>query len=131
SPGRMELPPPSSNTLGTTPSPEAIVSELHAANQSEVELGRVAEQRGHDKAVKGFGKHMVKAHTAMDKDLQAWAKKNSVRVAPAPAEAAQETQQRKEKLQQLSGPEFDKAYMQAMADDHAQDPEQGKSCQGQ
>jgi putative membrane protein len=129
--GGQALTPPSSNALGTTPSPEAIVTELHAANQSEVDLGKVAQQRGHDKAVKGFGKHMVKAHTGMDKDLQAWAKKNTVKVGPPPAEAAQEMQQLKEKLQQLSGPEFDKAYMQAMAEDHAKDLEKVKSFQEQ
>src|SRR5215470_11380641 len=111
-PSGQSLTPPSSNALGTTPSPEAMLTELHAANQSEVDLGKVAEQRGHDKAVKGFGKHMVKAHTAMDKDLQSWAKKNKVTVGSPPAEAVQETQQLKDRLGQLSGAEFDKAYMQ-------------------
>jgi putative membrane protein len=125
------LTPPSSNALGTTPSPEAILTELHAANQSEVDLGRVAEQRGHDKAVKGYGTHMVKAHTAMDKDLQSWAKKNHVTVGAPPAEAVQETQQLKDRLGQLSGAEFDKAYMQAMAEDHAKDLDKVKTFEQQ
>jgi putative membrane protein len=130
-PSGRALTPPSSDALGTTPSAEAILAELHAANQSEVDLGKVAEQRGHDKAVKGFGKHMVKAHTGMDKDLQSWAKKNKVTVGSPPAEATQEAQQTKDRLQQLSGAEFDKAYMQAMAEDHAKDLDKVKTFEQQ
>ncbi|HEY1905457.1 MAG TPA: DUF4142 domain-containing protein, partial [Myxococcaceae bacterium] len=130
-PSGQSLTAPTSNALGTTPSPEAILTELHAANQSEVDLGKVAEQRGHDKDVKGFGKHMVKAHTAMDKDLQSWAKKNHVTVGAPPAEAVQETQQLKDRLQALSGAEFDKAYMQAMAEDHAKDLDAVKTFEQQ
>jgi putative membrane protein len=130
-PSGQSLTGPTSSALGTTPSPEAILTELHAANESEVDLGKVAEQRAHDKAVKGFGKHMVKAHTGMDKDLQSWAKKNKVTVGPPPAEAAQETQQLKDRLQQLSGAEFDKAYMQAMAEDHAKDLDKVKTFEQQ
>ena len=130
-PGGPSLTPPSSDLLGTTPSAAAIVSELHAANQSEVDLGKVAEKLGHDKDVKAFGKHMVKAHTGMDKDLQSWAKKNKVSVASPPAEALQETQQLKERLQGLSGAEFDKAYMQAMAEDHAKDLDAVKTFEQQ
>jgi len=130
-PSGQSLTPPTSNALGTTPSPTAILTELHGANQSEVDLGKVAEQRGHDKDVKAFGKHMVKAHTAMDKDLHAWAKKNHVTVGTPSEAAVQETQQLKERLQQLSGAEFDKAYMQAMAEDHAKDLDAVKTFEQQ
>jgi putative membrane protein len=114
--------PPVSSALGTTPAPAGILAELHMANQSEVELGKIAEQRAHDKAVKSFGKRMVKDHTALDKDAQSWAKKNKVTVGPPPqGEDMQKMQDVKQHLQILSGPEFDKAYMQAMAEDHAGD----------
>jgi putative membrane protein len=114
-----ELSPPVSGALGTTPAPEMILGRLHMANQSEIELGKMAEQKAQSKEVKKFGQHMVKAHTAMDKDLQSWARKHNVTIAsPAQDEKMQQTRQR---LQGLSGAEFDKAYMQAMAEDHAKD----------
>ncbi len=113
--------PPASNAVGTTPSPEMVLAELHAANQTEVDLGTLAEQKAHNKDVKKFGKHMVKAHTDMDKDAQKWAKKNNVTIGTPPQAEMSKGQDTKQRLEGLSGAEFDKAYMQAMAEDHAED----------
>lgn len=120
------LTPPVSSALGTTPSPSAILADLHMANQSEVALGKIAEQRAHSKDVKAFGKRMVKDHTALDKDAQSWASKNDVTIGAPPQDDAhqaemQQMQALAQRLQTLSGPEFDKTYMQAMAEDHAKD----------
>jgi putative membrane protein len=120
------LTPPTSSAMGTTPSPGAILADLHMANQSEVDLGKVAEQRAHSKDVKSFGKRMVKDHTALDKDAQKWASKNNVTIGAPPQDDAhqaemQQMQALAQRLQTLSGPEFDKTYMQAMAEDHAKD----------
>lgn len=124
--GGQAMPPPVSSSEGTTPSPAMVLADLHMANQSEVDMGKLAEQKAQNKDVKKFGKHMVKAHTAMDKDAQKWAKKNHVTIAPPPQDAAhqaemQKMQDTKQKLEGLSGAEFDRAYMQAMAEDHAAD----------
>jgi putative membrane protein len=118
--------PPTSSALGTTPSPAEMLADLHMANASEIDLGKIAEQRAHDKDVKKYGKRMVKDHTGLDKDAQSWAKKNKVTIGAPPADDAHQaemkkTQDLKERLQTLSGAEFDKTYMQAMAEDHAND----------
>ncbi len=120
------LTPPASSALGTTPSPAEMLADLHMANQSEVDLGKVAEQRAQSKDVKAFGKRMVKDHTALDKDARSWAKKNNVAIGAPPQDDAhqgemQKMQDLKQRLQTLSGAEFDKTYMQAMAEDHAND----------
>ncbi|HET9155381.1 MAG TPA: DUF4142 domain-containing protein [Myxococcaceae bacterium] len=96
------------------------------ANTSEVDLGKVAEQRAQSKDVKAFGKRMVKDHTALDKDARSWAKKNNATIgAPLQDDAHQVEMQKmqdlKQRLESLSGSEFDKTYMQAMAEDHAND----------
>ena len=122
----LALTPPVSSALGTTPSPAEMLAELHMANASEVDLGKVAEQRAHSKDVKAFGKRMVKDHTALDKDAQSWAKKNNVTIGAPPQDDAhqaetQQMQDLKQSLESLSGTEFDKTYMQAMAEDHAKD----------
>ncbi len=114
-----ELTPPVSGALGTTPAPGMILGQLHMANQSEIELGKMAEQKAQSKEVKNFGKHMVKAHTGMDNDLQSWARKHKVTIASPPQD--EKMQQTRQRLQGLSGAEFDKAYMQVMAEDHAKD----------
>ena len=118
--------PPVSSALGTTPSPSEMLADLHMANASEVDLGKVAEQRAQSKDVKAFGKHMVKDHTALDKDAQSWAKKNNVTIGAPPQDDTHQAEMKKmqdlkQKLESLSGTEFDKTYMQAMAEDHAND----------
>ncbi len=125
-PGGQVMTPPVSSSEGTTPSPAMVLADLHMANQSEVDLGKLAEQKAQNKDVKKFGKHMVKAHTAMDKDAQKWAKKNHVTIPPPPQDPShqaemQKMQDTKQKLEGLTGAEFDRAYMQAMAEDHATD----------
>ena len=128
-PGRnaaQAMTPPTSSAMGTTPAPGEMLADLHMANASEVDLGKVAEQRAHSKDVKAFGKRMVKDHTALDKDLHSWAKKNKVTVGAPPSDDAHQAemtrmQDLKQRLVGLSGAEFDKAYMQAMAEDHAND----------
>lgn len=124
--GGQAMTPPVSSSEGTTPSPAAVLADLHMANQSEVDLGKLAEQKAQNKDVKKFGKHMVKAHTAMDKDAQRWAKKNHVTIPPPPQDPShqaemQKMQDTKQKLEGLTGAEFDRTYMQAMAEDHATD----------
>ena len=126
SPSGPAMTPPVSSGLGTTPSPSEMLADLHTANQSEVDLGKVAEQRAQSKDVKAFGKRMVKDHTALDKDVQSWAKKNNATVGAPPQDDAHQAEMKKmqdlkQRLEGLSGTEFDKAYMQAMAEDHAKD----------
>ena len=116
--------PPTSSAMGTTPSPAAILADLHMANQSEVELGKIAEQRAHGNDVKSFGKRMVEDHTALDKEAQSWASRNNVTIGAPPQDDAhraevQKMNELKQRLQALGGPEFDRTYMQAMAEDHA------------
>ena len=126
SPSGPAMTPPVSSGLGTTPSPSEMLADLHTANQSEVDLGKVAEQRAQSKDVKAFGKRMVKDHTALDKDVQSWAKKNNATVGAPPQDDAHQAEMKKmqdlkQRLEGLSGTEFDKTYMQAMAEDHAND----------
>ena len=124
--GGQAMTPPASSALGTTPSSEMILAELHMANQAEIEMGKMAEQKAEDKEVKKFGKHMVKAHTEMDQEAQSWARKNKLTIASPPQDdshqaAMQKMQQTRQRLESLSGAEFDRAYMLAMAEDHAND----------
>ena len=124
--GGQAMTPPASSALGTTPAPEMILAELHMANQAEIEMGKMAEQKAQNKDVKKFGKRMVKAHTEMDEEAQSWARKNKVTIVAPPQNEAhqaemQKMQQTKQRLESLSGAEFDRAYMLAMAEDHAND----------
>jgi len=117
-PAGEPMTPPASSALGTTPAPEMILAELHAANTAEIDLGKIAEQRATSKDVKKFGKYMVKAHTDMDRDAQKWADQHRVSIAAPPQDAVRQAGATRQKLQGLGGAEFDRAYMQTMVDDH-------------
>jgi putative membrane protein len=126
SPGRMPAAPPVSSAAGTTPDATAVLAELHHANKVEIDLGHVAESRASNSEVKKFAKHMIKAHTDMDRKGQDFAKKNHLTLSAAhmPQDAEHQTEMKeqsetKQKLQSLRGAAFDKAYMQEMADGHA------------
>lgn len=115
-PSGQAMTPATSSALGTTPAPEMILADLHVDNQGEIELGKLAERRAQSTDVKKFGKHMVKAHTDMNKDAQKWAKQHRITIGTLPQ--LDEHQARMTTLQGLSGAEFDRTYMQAMVDDH-------------
>ena len=97
----------------------SVVSELHHANQAEVDLGKYALSHG-TKTVKDYATMIVKDHSANDAKLIAMAKKHGVTTIPAPpmdkAEMADMT-----KLEAMKGVDFDRAYVDAMVADHEKD----------
>ena len=85
---------------------------------AEVQLGQMAAQKGTNADVKSFGQHMVDDHTKANDDLKAIAAKEGMTV---PESLNPKDQALQSKLQNLSGAEFDRAYMKAMVKDHQED----------
>src|SRR5215213_1268077 len=56
------------------PDPADVLSKLHHANQMEIEAGKLAQEKGSSKAVKAYGKTLVRDHSAADKKVLATAK---------------------------------------------------------
>ena len=95
--------------------PKDFVHHLTIVNTAEVDLGKLAVERGTAEEVKKFARMMVDDHTASGDKLKALA--SDLRVEPkAQAEDAQRDQQ--EKLEKLSGADFDREYASAMVDSH-------------
>ncbi len=94
----------------------AIVSDLHHANQSEVDMGNYALTHG-TKAIKDYANTLVKDHSANDAKLIALAKHHGVATIPAPPpdKAAKASMM---KLETMTGASFDRAYLAMMVDDH-------------
>jgi len=92
----------------------------HAAqdNLAEVRLGELAQQRAASDSVKEFGKRMATDHQKAYDELKQLASQKNVAVPTALDRAHQKTY---DKLAKLSGAEFDRAYMKAMAHDHDKD----------
>jgi len=85
---------------------------------AEVELGQIAAQKATDPQVKEFAKRMVDDHSkANDKLKQVASTKNL----PLPNDLPSDAKREADKLNELSGTQFDKEYMKDMLSDHKKD----------
>ncbi|MGZ3871504.1 MAG: DUF4142 domain-containing protein [Mucilaginibacter sp.] len=89
-----------------------------AGGLAEVELGKLAQQKGSTAAIKNFGAMMVKDHSAANKELIALAKSKQIAL---PDSLDAPSKKLKADLEAKSGQEFDKAYASAMVEDHEED----------
>jgi putative membrane protein len=87
-------------------------------NKAEVELGKMAEQKASSDAVKAFGQRMMKDHQQATEQLESVAGKFGVTL---PNKVNAKDQATKDRLEKLSGKEFDQAYMRDMVKDHTKD----------
>ena len=85
---------------------------------AEVELGRLAAQKGSNDRVKQFGQKMVDDHTKANDNLKQAAGQAGIEL---PADTSAKHKQLVQKLSGMSGAAFDKAYMDAMVKDHVED----------
>jgi putative membrane protein len=83
--------------------------------RSEVELGRLAQEKGTNQAVKDFARMMVADHSQANEKLVGLAKEAEILL---PAELTPEQRALRAKLEQVSGDNFDVAYMLTQIEDH-------------
>ena len=99
---------------------ERFMKEDASGGLMEVELGKVAAEKGSHQRVKEFGKRMQTDHSKANAQLKKIASSKGVEL---PTEPSGEHKSTMEKLTKLSGAEFDREYMEAMVDDHKEDIE--------
>jgi putative membrane protein len=92
-----------------------FVMKMAADGAAEVELGRLAAQRGVDKEVKRFGEDMANEHVRAGEDLKQIAGQLDIAITAQPDD---EHRALIERLSKLSGKAFDNAYMDAMVNGH-------------
>jgi putative membrane protein len=92
-----------------------FVHEATIGGMAEVELGKLAEQKGHNDAVKDFARRMVEDHTKANDRLMSLAKQDGV-VLPDVLDREHRTM--RTELEKSSGAEFDRAYIQGQVQDH-------------
>lgn len=84
----------------------------------EVELGKLAQQKAQSAQVRNFGAMMVQDHSKANAALMELAKSKKIAL---PDSINADEQKLKTDLAAKSGADFDKAYVQAMLDDHEKD----------
>jgi len=130
--GQMPQPRPSTPDMngasgqtqaGQESAPKQVDDKKFAKNaalggMTEVELGKLAAEKGSSDAVKQFGQKMADDHSKANDQLKELAAKKSFEI---PASLDSKHQSRIDKLSKLSGPAFDKAYIKDAVKDHEKD----------
>ena len=92
--------------------------EAAMGGMMEVELGRLAAQKGTSDEVRQFGQRMVDDHSKANEELMRIGSSKGM-TAPAMLDAKHKAEM--QKLSALSGEKFDKEYVKMMVKDHKQD----------
>ena len=91
---------------------------------AEVQFGQLAAQKASSDDVKQFGQRMVTDHTKLDDQMKQVAKQLDVK---DPTKLSKKDRELLDKLQGLSGTQFDDTYIDAMVKDHRKDLEDFKA----
>jgi len=97
---------------------EAFALKAAMGGMAEVELGKLAAEKATSDDVKKFGRRMADDHSKANDELKTLAQNKQITL---PAEPDPRARAMHDKLAKLSGPAFDRAYMQAMVADHKKD----------
>jgi len=102
-----------SAVFAQAPNDAQIAAIVVAANQVDIDAGKLAESKGSNKEVKDFGKRMVADHSGVNK--QATALVTKLKVKPEENDTSKSLKSagadNLKRLKELKGAEFDKAYI--------------------
>ncbi len=109
-------------TAGTSVAPEIahqdskdFIYHLALVNMAEIDLGRLAVERGSTDAVKTYAQMMIDNHTGTAGKLEALASDLKIE---APGQLDDKHRDQRDKLATRSGAAFDREYASAMVDEH-------------
>jgi putative membrane protein len=97
------------------PTGNAFINKAAEINLGEIELGKLARQRGNNDAVKQFGKLMVSDHTAAQNELRQLASERKITL---PTQPGTETSNLDAELSRKTGAQFDQDYASHMLQGH-------------
>jgi putative membrane protein len=111
---------PSSNDYakGVDETDQNFMKQASIGNEAEIQLGQMAQQKASSPAVKRFAARMVKDHSAADDQLKNIAASQHLSL---PTALDPQHKDQAAALSRLSGPQFDRAYMQLMVKEHTED----------
>jgi putative membrane protein len=95
-----------------------FVSKAMQGGMAEVQLGQMTLQKTNNDQVKQFAQRMIDDHTKMNDQMKPVAQQLGVDV---PRQVSKKDRATMAKLEALSGPAYDQAYIKDMIKDHKQD----------
>jgi putative membrane protein len=95
-----------------------FAQEAQMGGLEQIQLAKLAQQKAASDSVKQYAQKMIDDHTKADDQLQQVASRENMTL---PDRLNSKQQDMINKLSQLSGPAFDKAYVKDMVKDHKKD----------
>ncbi len=99
-------------------SDSTFAKKADRSDLAEVKLGKLAEQKGATDTVRDFGQRMVKDHSNANEQLKDAAQQDNINLPNQPNNMQEQEYNR---LSNLSGKEFDRAYARLMVKEHQKD----------
>ena len=97
---------------------KAFVEKAAVGGMAEVRMGKMAQQKGSSDQVKQFGARMVDDHSKANDELKQIASAKGIAL---PTDLDAKHKSKMDKMEKLSGAQFDRAYMDDMVADHKED----------
>lgn len=110
---------PTSSAASQDYGAQAYVSQAIQGDDAEVQLGQLAQQKGSTSDIKELGQKMASDHTQINQKLMVPVAKRLG--ASQPKGPSKKEKKAIQKLQSLSGQQFDTAYIQLIDKDHQKD----------
>lgn len=101
--------------ISTDEASSAFLMDAADGGMTEVELGRLAQDKAKNQNVKNFAQMMIHDHSAANDQVKSLASQRNINI---PDSISTAHQNKKEDLMKKEGAAFDKAYMDAMVKDH-------------
>jgi putative membrane protein len=98
------------------PTTAGVLDKLHNSNLTEIEAGKLAQDNGHSKATKDYGKMLVSDHTSADQQVVALAKEEKIDLSPSTPVVGS-----KGLADLTAGPAFDRRFARSMVAAHKKD----------
>jgi putative membrane protein len=102
-------------TLGVNEATSKFMVDVADVNMTEIQLGKIAQDKATSQRVKDFASMMVKDHSGAADNLKALASQKNVTL---PTSVSEEHQRKMDDLNKKSGRDFERAYMDMMEDGH-------------
>lgn len=104
-------------SAGMTPKTQKFVTDAAMTNMFEIQAAQLAEQKAQNAQDKSFAQKMIEDHQKASDQLQALVEGDKVK-AELPTALDSDHQKKMQRLQKLSGMQFDKAYDQMQKAGH-------------
>jgi putative membrane protein len=100
---------------GISQQDQNFINTAYQANETELRLGQIAQDKATNEDVKNFAMHMVKDHTEIGHGMTSLISEERGAIPPT---IDKDHMRRADEIAAKNGADFDRAYMDAMVKDH-------------